>query len=352
MGIRIRWLGVVMMACFALAIVQLVNIQYAKAPGLRASPNNPRSVAKAADNLRGDIYAADGALLAQSVKTSSGSLDYIREYPGGSLYSQIVGFDSTYEGTAGVEYEYNSQLESHQEPAHTLSQALGLDTQPRTTDNITLTIEPKLQATAQAALSHLTGPNTDAGVLAIDPATGAILADYSTPSFDPAPLEAPDTAAGTKEQELAAVSYFKTEDHEGFYAGVPLATYNTFFPGSTFKVVTTSAVYNLDPSLSNFDFPYASSTTFPNSTAVLHNDGRSPCGGTMTQMLPASCDPGYAQLGVKLGATDLAEQAALFGYNSQPPIDLPSRWVATPYFAPASQLMPPNPKFPLSTPAQ
>jgi peptidoglycan glycosyltransferase len=72
----------------------------------------------------------------------------------------------------------------------------------------------------------------------------------------------------------------------------------------------------------------------------------------MTQMLPASCDPGYAQLGVKLGATDLAEQAALFGYNSQPPIDLPSRWVATPYFAPASQLMPPNPKFPLSTPAQ
>jgi peptidoglycan glycosyltransferase len=111
--------------------------------------------------------------------------------------------------------------------------------------------------------------------LAIDPATGAILADYSTPSFDPAPLEAPDTVAGTKEQELAAVSYFKTEDHEGFYAGVPLATYDTFFPGSTFKVVTTSAVYNLDPSLSNFDFPYASSTTFPNSTAVLHNDGGS-----------------------------------------------------------------------------
>jgi peptidoglycan glycosyltransferase len=342
MGRRIRWLGVVMMACFALAIVQLVNIQYAKAPGLRASPNNPRSVEKAADNLRGDIYAADGALLARSVKTSSGSLDYTREYPGGSLYSQIVGFDSTYEGTAGVEYEYNSQLESHQEPAQTLSQALGLDAPPRTTDNITLTIEPKLQAAAQAALSHLTGPNTDAGVLAIDPATGAILADYSSPSFDPAPLEAPDTVAGTKEQELAAVSYFKTEDHEGFYAGVPLATYDTFFPGSTFKVVTTSAVYNLDPSLSNFDFPYASSTTFPNSTAVLHNDGGSLCGGTMTQMLPASCDPGYAQLGVKLGATDLAEQAALFGYDSQPPIDLPSSWVATPYFAPASQLMPPN----------
>jgi peptidoglycan glycosyltransferase len=342
MGRRIRWLGVVLLLCFAAVVIQLVNIQYAKAPQLRASPYNPRNAAKNDYNFRGNIYASDGTLLAKSVKAASGSLDYTREYPGGSLYSQIVGFDSTYEGTAGVEYEYNSQLESHQLPAQNLSQALGLDSPPRTTDNITLTIEPGLQAAAQAALSHLTGPNTDAGVVAIDPSTGAILADYSTPSFDPAPLEAPDTTAGTNEQEFAALSYFKTEDHEGFYAGVPLATYNTFFPGSTFKVVTSSAVYNLDPSLSNFYFPYATSTMFPNSTAVLHNDGGSSCGGTMTQMLPASCDPGYAQLGVKLGATDLAEQAALFGYNSQPPIDLPSSWVATPYFAPASQLMPPN----------
>jgi peptidoglycan glycosyltransferase len=330
------------MVCFALAIVQLVNIQYAKAPGLRASPNNPRSAAKAADNLRGDIYASDGALLAQSVKSTGGTYDYAREYPGGDLYSQIVGFDSTYEGTAGVEFEYNSQLESHQQPAQNLSQALGLASPPSTTDNITLTIEPKLQAAAQAALSQITGPNTDAGVVAIDPSTGAILADYSTPSFNPAPLEAPDTTAGTKEQELTALSYFKTEDHEGFYAGWPLATFDTFPPGSTFKVVTSSAVYNLDPSLSNFYFPYATSTTFPNSTAVLHNDGGSSCGGTMTTMLPQSCDPGYAQLGVKLGATDLAKQAALFGYDSQPPIDLQSNWVATPYFAPASTLMPPN----------
>ena len=342
MGRRIRWLGVVMLLCFGAIMVQLVNIQYAKAPQLRASPYNPRNAAKRDNNFRGDIYASDGTPLAKSVKASSGSLDYTRDYPGGSSYSQIVGFDSTYEGTAGVEYEYNSQLESHQQPAQNLSQAIGLASPPSTTDNITLTIEPKLQAAAQSALTQITGPNTDAAVVAIAPSTGAILADYSTPSFNPAPLEAPDTTAGTKEQEEAALSYFKTADHEGFYAGVPLATANTFPPGSTFKVVTSSAVYNLDPSLSNFYFPYATSTTFPNSTSVLHNDGNEICGGTMTTMLPASCDPGYAQLGVALGATDLAKQAALFGYNSQPPIDLPSNWVATPFFPPASQLMPPN----------
>src|ERR1700691_3749107 len=117
MGRRIRWLGVVMVLCFAAVIIQLVNIQYAKAPQLRASPDNPRNVAKSDYNFRGNISASDGTLLAKSVKASSGSLDYTREYPGGSLYSQVVGFDSTYEGTAGVEYEYNSQVESHQEPA-------------------------------------------------------------------------------------------------------------------------------------------------------------------------------------------------------------------------------------------
>jgi peptidoglycan glycosyltransferase len=343
MGRRIRWLGAVMIACFALAIVQLVNIQYAKAPALRASPNNPRNAAQATDNIRGDIYASDGTLLAQSVKSAGGSYNYTREYPGGALYSQVVGFDSTYEGTAGAEYEYNSDLEVHQEPAQNLSQALGLDPKPTKTDDVTLTIVPKLQEAAQSALSHIAGANQDAGIVAITPQTGAIVADYSTPNFDPAPLEAPNTAAGTQEQESAAISYFKTPDHEGFFPGLPLATAETFPPGSTFKVVTSSAVYNLDPSLSNFDFPRAVSTTFLNSTKVLTNDGGVPCGGTMAaDMFAQSCDPGYAQLGVQLGASTLAQQGDLFGYNSRPPIDLPNSWVATPVFPPASKLTPPN----------
>ena len=57
MGRRIRWLGAVMVVCFALALVQLVNIQVVKAPGLRASAANPRNEGKQYDNQRGDIYA-------------------------------------------------------------------------------------------------------------------------------------------------------------------------------------------------------------------------------------------------------------------------------------------------------
>jgi peptidoglycan glycosyltransferase len=99
MGRRIRWLGIALVVCFGSVIVQLVNIQYAKGPALSASADNPRNEGKAAENFRGDIYASDGTLLAKSVKSSSGTFDYTREYPGGALYAQIVGFDSTYEGT-------------------------------------------------------------------------------------------------------------------------------------------------------------------------------------------------------------------------------------------------------------
>ena len=333
-----------MVLCFGVVAVQLVNVQYVKAPVLQASPGNPRNRATIADNLRGAIYADDGTtVLAESVRATGGTYDYTRIYPGGSLYSQVVGFDSTYEGTAGVEYQYNSYLAVHRQPAQNLSQALGLSSAPQTTDSVILTIDPKLQEAAQNALRGIPGGNTDAAVVAIAPKTGAVLVDYSTPNFDPAPLEAPNTVAGTEDQELAALAYFKTKDHEGFYPGLPLATGETFFPGSTFKVVTSAAVYNLDPSLAGFSFPRAGSTTFPNSDKVMTNDGGDICGGTMAEdMFATSCDPGYGQLGVSLTAPTLIEQAHLFGYNSRPPIDLPSAWVATPSVPAASGLTPPN----------
>jgi penicillin-binding protein A len=108
-------------------------------------------------------------------------------------------------------------------------------------------------------------------------------------------------------------------------------------------VITSAAVYNLDPGLSAFSFPLAGSTTFPNSDKVMTNDGGQVCGGTMANdMFATSCDPGYGQLGVRLTAPTLVKQAELFGYNSRPPIDLPDAWVATPSIPAATTLTPPN----------
>jgi peptidoglycan glycosyltransferase len=208
-------------------------------------------------------------------------------------------------------------------------------------DNVGLTIVPALQEAAQTALSQISGVNKDAAVIAINPTTGAILADYSTPTFDPTPLASPNPAV----EKYAGYAYFNQKDSEGFYPGVPLATATTFFPGSTFKVVTTTAVYNLAPHLANFYFPPAGATPLPNSNKLLTNDGGSVCGGSIATMLPESCDPGYGLLGIALGAPTLAKQAQLFGYNSQPPIDLPKDWVATPFFPSGPSISPPNQAF-------
>ena len=48
------------------------------------------------------------------------------------------------------------------------------------------------------------------------------------------------------------------EDCEGFFPFRPIATGETFAPGSTMKVVTSTAAYNLKPSLAGFNYPVAS----------------------------------------------------------------------------------------------
>src|ERR1700722_19500859 len=342
MGRRIRWLGLILLLAFILVIAQLVNIQLVKAPELQTSAFNPGNQAKSLDNDRGNIYASDGTLLADSVKAKAASPhEYLRQYPQGSLYSQVVGYSSPYYGTAGIENEYNDQLVEHTTPAQTLSQALGFDPRQTSIDNLTLTINPALQKAAQAALTEITGTNKDAGVVAIDPSTGAILADYSNPTFDPNALANPDIAA---EREVGYAD-FDQSDSEGVYPGVPLATADPYPPGSTFKGVTSTAVYTLAPALTNFNFPPAASTKLPNSNLPLDNDGGEVCGGTMVTMLPESCDPGYGLLGIALGAPILSKQAQLFGYNSRPPLDLPDNWVATPTFPSVTSVSPPNQAF-------
>jgi peptidoglycan glycosyltransferase len=331
-GRRIRWLGVIMVVCLGLVIAQLVNIQLIKAKQLQTSTFNPQVAALHYVNPRGEILAADGTVLAKSTPTPAGTdksdylYQYVRQYPEGPLYSGITGYDSVLNyGLTGIELEYDSYLGPHQQPAQTLSQLLFREKSPTITDNVTLTVEPKLQEAAQYALSTMPlGVNKDGAVVALNPKTGAVLAMYSGPSYDPNTMVSTSLAA----EHLAYLSY-TSKDHEGFYPLRPIATGETFFPGSTMKVVTSTAVYNLKPSLAGFNYPVAPCQKFTDSNKLLCNDGSSPsnsnpCGGTMTIMLPQSCDPGYGELGIQEGVSTLRQQAELFGINAQPPIDLPS----------------------------
>jgi peptidoglycan glycosyltransferase len=330
MGRRIRWMGLVLIACFGLVVLQLVNVQFRQASALNASKYNTRYTSSRLDNQRGLILSATGTVLARSKRipgAGPSTRQYYRTYPTGTLFSGVVGYTSAYFGTSGIENVYNTQLSPHSQPARSLGQ---LFSPPGpSTDNVTLTVEKPLQLAAKQALAAIPDANRDGAVVVLQPKTGAVLADYSSPSFNPNTLSQP-CSPGCANEKAAGHADFTATDPEGFHPGYPMATYDAFQPGSTFKVVTSSAVYDLDPSLVTFNYPVQGCTTkgaIPTTNAQICNDytnpfGANPCGGTMVQMLPESCDPGYATLGLKLGATKLYDQSQAFGFNAVPPIDL------------------------------
>jgi peptidoglycan glycosyltransferase len=333
MGRRIRWLALVLVLCFVAVLAQLVNIQLRQATSLNASTVNPRNATKKYDNLRGMILASDGSILAKSVPVAAPPgappYQYKRVYTTGPLYSGIVGYDSpAYYGTSGLEYTYNTYLGLHKQKAQTLGQLL--NPPGTTTDNVTTTVIPQLQKLAQQELAAVPDTHRDGAITVLKVKTSAVLAMYSSPTYTNNALATPTA----KKDQAAGLADFRTADHEGFVPYPPMATFDTFAPGSTFKVVTSTAVYNLKPSLENFRFKTAGCTpkpgqpgAIPETNKQICNDATTPtaanpCGGTMIQMLPESCDPGYAELGLAVGGDDLSLQANMFGFNQKPPIDL------------------------------
>jgi peptidoglycan glycosyltransferase len=160
---------------------------------------------------------------------------------------------------------------------------------------------------------------------------------YSNPTFSPTPF----TSIYAAVQRAAWVKDNK-KDAEGYPPLGLVATQQTIFPGSTFKVITTAGLVKYKPSLMTMSYPLMTSTKLPDTTAVLHNDGDVECGGTVAEMLPESCDPGYALLGLALGAQDLTATANDFGYNEIPPLDLPG--VVASFF-PKESTLAANPPF-------
>jgi peptidoglycan glycosyltransferase len=185
------------------------------------------------------------------------------------------------------------------------------------TDTVTLTVSTKLMQLVQ---QQLVGKN--GAIVVLDPRDGAIRAMYYNPTFDPNPL-----AVNSRTTETKAFQVDNAVDPAtGFSPTASLAYQDIFFPGSTFKTETTAAAYDLAPKLINASMPFyfcIPKGTFLGQTTQLCNSGAFSCGGTMTVMLPESCDTGYAVFGTRIGAAAMTAEADGFGFNEQPPIDLP-----------------------------
>jgi penicillin-binding protein A len=147
-------------------------------------------------------------------------------------------------------------------------------------------------------------------VVAIEPATGKILAMVSLPSYNPNKLASHDfKAANAYAQQLTADK------------AQPLlnrALQTTLPPGSTFKIVTASAAIENNVYTSSSRVPGGSSYTLPQSSNVVHNDVLGACGTTtipFVQAMEYSCNTSFAPMAVKVGANDMHAQAEGYGFN-------------------------------------
>jgi peptidoglycan glycosyltransferase len=307
-------LAVVITVLFAVVAGQSLWVQWFHAAALNASPLNPRNNVNNFTSVqypRGEILAANGSVLAESLPTHNSSIHYKRAYPEGALFAGAVGWTSTEYGEWALEAQYNSELSAHSLPAQSLEQVLA---PTEGEDSVTLTLEPSLQKLAQAELG-----GRDGSVVAIVPSTGSLLTLYSNPTYNPTPFTSPSRAVQT-----AAWTLDNKKDAQGYPPLGLVATQQTIFPGSTFKVVTTAGIAAYKPSLfTTVNYPQMVFTKLPDTNKLLYNDGHTACGGTIAEMLPQSCDPGYGLLGIALGAQDLTAEAHAFGFDQVPPLDLP-----------------------------
>jgi penicillin-binding protein A len=329
----LRRISIAVLVMFVLLLVNINYLQGFEPASLATKPFNARAFDAQFQYQRGSIVTSDNVTIAES-RPSNDLYKYQRFYPAGPEYAPVTGYDTLYSET-GIEYYENSVLNGS-DSSLTVRNLIDLLTgKQRKGANVTLTINSKAQNAAWNALQSATGGKPGA-VVALDPQTGAILAMASYPSYDPNMLATHD---GTK---LNAADKALLEQ-----AGNPLlnrAINFTWPPGSTFKVVTSSAYLTQNQGSTpqtNVNSP--TQLKLPQTTHILTNNNGEVCGNGSGQAplitaFAQSCDTTFGSLGMTLTAPTLNTFAGLFGMNSKS-LKIPMPVTQSNYVIPPSQAL-------------
>ena len=233
-----------------------------------------------------------------------------RSYPYGSMLSHTLGFVGIdNQGLSGIELEYDDYLTGEYGAIKYFSDAKGnklnlsqVYQAPSNGVNITLTINQKIQASVERELDNVMtkySPET-ALAIAMDPNTGEILAISSRPNFD-------------------AVNY-QNYDIETLNRNLPI--WATYEPGSTFKIITLASALNEGlVDLDNDTFYDAGSVKVANAKIKCWKAGGHGA-QTFLQVVENSCNPGFVELGNRLGKEKLFDYIDKFGFGKKTKVDL------------------------------
>ncbi len=233
-----------------------------------------------------------------------------RNYPYGSMLSHTLGFVGIdNQGLSGIELQYDNYLTGSYGAIKYFSDAKGNKLKlsgvyeaPANGVNITLTINQKIQSSVERELDNVVTkyePET-ALAIAMDPNTGEILAMSSRPNFN-------------------ALNY---KDYSTEVLNRNLPIWATYEPGSTFKIITLASALN--ENLVDLD-----KDMFYDSGSVRVANAKIRCwkkGGhgaqTFLQVVENSCNPGFVELGNRLGKEKLFDYIYKFGFGKKTGVDL------------------------------
>lgn len=272
---------------------------YKKTSIERVHPEGRRLSYEVADKIEALGY--DGVYLVKEAK---------RYYPYGNLLSHTLGYVGIdNQGLSGLELQYDKYLTGKKGAIQYFSDAKGnklslsdIYTQPQNGMNLQLTIDINIQKSLERELSNVVDMFHPDMALAIvmNPKNGEILGMASRPDFDP--------------------NHYKKYDTSVLSRNLPI--WASYEPGSTQKIITTSAV--VEEKLIDLE-----KDTFYDAGSVQVENARIKCwkaGGhgaqTFLQVLQNSCNPGFVKMGQLLGKEKLFSYLDLFGFGEKTGIDL------------------------------
>jgi len=299
MNTPITRLYIVFLLLFGVLVVGTSWNTVFRADELRDKPQNRRQLLEQQRIRRGTIRAADGSVLARSVRRSDDT--FTRLYPENGLFAQALGYSFTRYGRAGLEQSRNNALTGTTNELGTIFDRLS-GTQPEG-DDVRTTLDASAQRVALQGLAGRKG-----AVVALDPQTGAIKVMASVPGYDPNAIGEPGRFTRLNQDQDA-----------------PLLNRNTqagYTPGSTFKVVT--AIAAIDSGEFTPNSLVSGRNLKPISGVPLRNFGGESFGLiTLTDALTHSVNTAWATVGEKLGKRTMAKYMNRLGFDEPVQVDLP-----------------------------
>ncbi|GGY78590.1 peptidoglycan D,D-transpeptidase FtsI family protein [Streptomyces nitrosporeus] len=289
--------------CLLLLVALLVNaarIQLFEASSLDDNPANRRNTIARYDQARGDILVGDEPVTGS--EDTGEQLAHERTYRHGPLYAPVTGYASQTYGTSLLENAEDDVLNGTASVLAPLPLWGDITRSRQPGGNVVTTVKASVQRAAYEGLAGRRG-----AAVALDPATGAILALVSSPSYDPQRLSGTGPSVTGAWAELNAA------------ASRPMlnrAIRQTYPPGSAFKIVTAAAALDAgvvtDPDAAT-DTP--SPYVLPGTTTTLPDEARGCEEASLAEAIRVSCNTVMAHLGVQVGLDGMLEAAGRFGFN-------------------------------------